>query len=55
MLPETIMKGRSSPLRCRSCNAAEELKVGMEWSEITNSQSRASRAASIPSAVSTLS
>src|SRR3712207_8230688 len=40
ILAETIMNGRSSPLRCKSSSAADELKLGMEWSEITNSQSR---------------
>ena len=54
MWPLTMMKGRSAkPLLLSSSSAANELKAGMEWSAITRSHSRSSRAVSMASAVST--
>src|SRR5215207_1851824 len=52
--PLTMMKGRSTnPLRLSNPSAANELKAGMEWSEMTRSQLRPSSAASMSAEVST--
>src|SRR5215208_2324769 len=52
--PLTMMKGRStSPLRLSNPSAANELKAGMEWSEMMRSQPPPSSAASMAAGVST--
>src|SRR5215217_5021897 len=52
--PLTMMKGRSTkPLRLSNPSAANELKAGMESSEMTRSQLCPSSAASMTAAVST--
>src|SRR5215208_3373221 len=52
--PLTMMKGRSTnPLRLSNPSAANELKAGIEWSEMMRSQLPPSSAASMAAGVST--
>ena len=53
MAPDTIMKGRSTPVLCSSCRASGMLKLGMAKSEMTTSQRLCRRAWRISLAVST--